>query len=229
MTLDPPITTIFFDLHGVLIDSSRLLPCTAQQLGAVMAERYGSTPSQWTAAYNRVRADWDSYHADLDFDGDEGLSQVYEGLYRVTRALFRLTQTPEPPHESLRTLSRDLPALMSRACDVIRSEARPVIVALNAHGFRMGVTSYLLESQTQALLEGGGIKPYFSVGVFGVDTLEQFRRDTLYYQRIGVRSGIPAVQCLVVDRVSAHLEAARSAGMQAASVDVLRTLLDVSG
>lgn len=225
MCLNSQITFILFDLHGALIDPARLMPCAAHRLGDVMAARYGGTASQWTAAYERIRADWDSYHADLDFDGDEPLSQVYEGLYRVTRALFRLTQTAQPSRETLQTLSRELPALMSRECDAVRADMHPILTVLAGRGCRLGVTSHLLDSQTRALLQGGAVDHWFDA-VFGVDTLEQFRRDTLYYQRVAVRSGVPVAQCLVIDRSLSHLEAARSAGMQAESPDTLEARLN---
>jgi FMN phosphatase YigB (HAD superfamily) len=214
--LRQPITTTFFELHATLIEPAVLAACTVQQVGQIMAERYGGEAAQWTAAYQRMRDDWDSYHADLDFGGDDGLDQVYEGLYRTTRALFRLIQTPEPPREELQTLSRELPALMSLHCDAIRPDVREVITTLDAQGVRLGVITYGLESQSRALLQGGHIAPYFNAPVLGVDTLGQYTRDLLYYQRVAVRSGTPPDQCLIVDRSLTSLDSAHAAGMQTA-------------
>lgn len=216
MPLTLPVTTVFFELHATLIDPAVLTGCAAEQLGQVMAARYGGDADQWTAAWQRIRDDWDSYHADLDFGGEDGLDQVYEGLYRTTRALFRLTHTSEPPRSELQTLSRELPARMSLNCDAVRPQVREVITALDAQGIRLGITTYGLEDQAKALLQGGRIAECFKAPVLGVDSIGQYTRDTLYYQRIALRSGTPSEHCLVVDRSPVSLESARVAGMQTA-------------
>ncbi len=216
MTLHPTITTIFFELYSILVESKLLQTCTVQQLGHIMAERYGGDANQWTDAYQRIRADWDSYHADLDFDGEDGLDQVYEGLYRTTRALFRLTGMLEPPREELQTLSRELPSLMSANCDVIYPEARSAMIELDQRGYRLGITTYVLGNQAHALLQAGHLGPHFKAPVLGVDNIGQYTRDELYYQRVGLRSGTSPAQCLIVDRSLMSLEAAKNAGMQTA-------------
>jgi FMN phosphatase YigB (HAD superfamily) len=211
-----PIATIYFELHATLIDSAQFYPCAAVQLGQSLEGRYGGEARQWTAAYQRIRADWDSYHADLDFGGEDGLDHVYEGLYRTTRALFRLTKTPEPPRDELQRLSRELPALMTLDCDAIRPQDRVVIATLAESSYRLGITTHVLENQARALLNGGKIAQCFKAPVLGVDSIGQYVRDEMYYRRVSVRSRTAPEQCLIVDRSYASLEAAKSAGMQTA-------------
>jgi FMN phosphatase YigB (HAD superfamily) len=211
-----PVKTIFFELHATLIDAAKLYPCAASQLGQIMAERYGGTADHWTSAYARIHEDWDSYHTDLDYGGEDGLDQVYEGLYRTTRALFRLTHIHEPERKELQALSRELPALISLHCDAVRPEVRTLVALLDKHGCQLGITSHVLENQARALLHGGQMRQHFKAPIMGVDTLGQFTHDVLCYQRVSVRSGASPQQCLIVDRALPHLEAAKAAGMQTA-------------
>src|SRR5688500_4686676 len=121
------ITHVFFDLVGTLVDRRKLLPCYSSELGRVMTERYGSHPKEWMEAYVRVMEDWDSYYADLDLGGENGMAHMWEGLYRTTRALFRLTNTTEPSKKEIQELSRELPGLASANCDALYDDVRPIM------------------------------------------------------------------------------------------------------
>jgi hypothetical protein len=97
---------IFFDLY-VLVDRQQAAASLMAGIGHVMRERYGVPRGRnWEEAYQCVRQDWDSYYADLDLGGENGMEHLWEGLYRTTRALFRLTGTDEPHYPELRQLSR---------------------------------------------------------------------------------------------------------------------------
>jgi HAD superfamily hydrolase (TIGR01509 family) len=211
------ITHLFFDLHGTLIDGVALHPCYAAQMGRIMASRFGGTPQAWEHAHQQIVRDWDSYYADLDLS--QGIDQVYEGLYRTTRALFRLTQTPTPPHDDLIRLSRALPGEITPHCDALYPDTKTVIEALHQDGYTLGVTTHALKSQAEGLLIGGGVRDYFNGVIVGVETLEKYERDTAYFTQVARMSGTAPESCLVVDDVAEYLRAARAAGMRTAWID----------
>jgi phosphoglycolate phosphatase-like HAD superfamily hydrolase len=230
-TVNQAITHIFFDLHGTLVDGLKLHPCYAAQLGQVMRARYGGTAEAWTVANHQIALDWDSYYADLDLA--QGIEQVYEGLYRITRALFRLTQISEPPHAELTMLSRELPGLVTPHCDGLYPDVKTAIEHLHRHGCVLGVTTHALYTQAVGLLEGGGILQHFQGVIVGVDTLEKWERDEVYYRDVAYIAKVAPQACLIVDDVPLYLEAAHKAGMQTRQVnrrkEPERTLLDFLG
>jgi len=180
-----------------------------------MAERYGGSAAVWTEANLRVQADWDSYYADLDFDGEDGLTDVWEGELRVTRALFRLTGTPEPDLASMTVLSRELSYLAASRCNVFYPDSKPVIERLHQSGFVLGVATHVLSAKVRGMLTGGGLLSYFSGPLLCPDVTERFRKNRAFY----LAARIPAEQCLVVDDSLDGIRGAKAAGMQAILMD----------
>lgn len=209
------ISYIFFDLHGTLVNGGALHPCYSAALGQFMARRFGGTAADWAEANHRVLADWDSYYADLDLDGDDGIIDMWEGLFRTTRAMFRLMDVPEPPRRVLRALSRELPGIVTRNCDALFPDARPVIERLCAAGYMLGVTSHALEDQARGLLRGGDVLRYFAAPIVGPDTVERFVKDEAFYAFAARRAGVDPAECLTVDDSLPSVEAAQVAGFQA--------------
>ena len=215
-TATSTITHIFFEVPGVLVDRAELGRCTAHGIGLVMAERYGLQPATWTAAYQRVLADWDSYYADLNLSDDDGLADMWEGLFRTTRALFRLTGTPEPSKSELTALSRELPALAARDCAALYPEVPAVVRQLDSAGLMLGVISYSLHAQIRALLAPA--LPYFKSGLWGADNSEQFDKDAQRYRLAALRASVRPERCLIVDDHLPPLIQAKRAGMQAIQI-----------
>jgi beta-phosphoglucomutase-like phosphatase (HAD superfamily) len=204
------ITHIFFNLPGTLADNARLRSRYAEHLGRVMAERFGGDPAAWMRARFHILSDWDSYFADLNFDGDDGLNDLWEGELRVTRALFRLTGIAEPDSRTLAALSRELPYQVSRHCDVLYSDSQPVIRALHQAGFIPGVATHSISSQVRGILEGAGVVDYFCGPFLCPDLIERFRRDRAFF----LAADIPPEKCLVVDSQIDGIEGAHAAGMR---------------
>jgi FMN phosphatase YigB (HAD superfamily) len=209
------ISTIFFDLHGTLINGAALHPCYSAALGQILSQRFGGAPDAWAAANGRVLADWDSYYADLDLNGERGIDHMWEGLYRTTRAMFRLMDTPEPPRTALRALSRELPGLVTRECDALYADARPVIERLCAAGYMLGVTSHALEEQSRGLLRGGNVLRYFAAPVIGPDTVGHFSKDEAFYTFAARLADVDPAECLTVDDSLQSVDGARAAGFHA--------------
>jgi FMN phosphatase YigB (HAD superfamily) len=209
------ITHIFFDLHNTLIDNERLQPCWSAGCGEFMARRYGLTPEIWTEAHGRIIADWDSYFADLDLDGDDCLAAMWEGLYRTTRAHFRLVGIPEPPPEEIRKASQEMPMYAPARCDAVYPDTAPVTRMLHEAGFVLGVTSHALSTQVRATLQGGGLLAYFNGPLVGPDVAERFRKDAGFYDCAGRQAAAEPERCLVIDDDPRAVHGARAAGMKA--------------
>lgn len=197
------------------MDGVALHPCYSASLGQVLSQRFGGAPADWAEANKRVLSDWDSYYADLDLTGDRGIEAMWEGLYRTTRAMFRLMDMPEPPRAVLRTVSRELPGIVTRECDALYPEARSVIERLCAAGYMLGVTSHALEEQSRGLLRGGDVLRYFAAPVVGPDTVGHFAKDETFYAYAARLAEVDPAECLTVDDSLQSVEGARAAGFQA--------------
>ncbi len=185
-------------------------PCYAAQLGQVMAERFGGQPGSWTEANRRILADWDSYYADLDLGGEHGLEDLREGEVRTTRALFRLTQTPEPDHEALMVLARELPYQVSRRCDTFYSDSKPVLERLHAAGYILGIASHATSAQSRGILEGGSVPMLFKGPILGPDVTESFIKNRQFF----AAANLDPQTCLVVDSQAEGIRGAKAAGMR---------------
>ncbi len=211
------ITHLFFDMHDVLVDSARLGQLYADNLGGILAQRYGQSPEQWAAAYRQIVADWDSYYSDLNLTGDDGMADLWEGLFRITRALFRLTGTPEPPKAELTQLARELPGLASRG-DSLYPEVPEVLAQLDKAGLILGIISHSISAQICAAL--APVMPHFKGLIWGADMAERFDKDVKRYQLAAIIARVPPENCLVIDDRLPPLLNARRAGM--ASVQICR-------
>ncbi|MBZ0295225.1 MAG: HAD family hydrolase [Anaerolineae bacterium] len=205
------ITHIFFDLHRTLVDSKRLTACYAEQLGQVMAQRYGGSPHQWTQANLRILADWDSYFADLNIDED--IHDRWEGELRVTRALFRLTNTLEPPLKEIERLSWELPELATQDCDALYPDCKPLLKRLSAAGYTLGICSGAIQAQIRGTLRGGGVLDYFAGPLIGPDITEYIFRDEHFYTIAAHKAGVTPSACMAVDDLAQNLIGAKAAGM----------------
>ena len=209
------ITHLFFDLHGVLIDGRRMHLCYSEQLGQVLAARYGHAPEAWTEANQRIDADRDSYFADLDLGSDEGIDHMWEGLFRTTRALFRIVGASEPPHEALIALSRELPGIVTRNCDAVYPDVPAALERLAGAGLTLGVTSHAIEAQVRSSLTGGAIDDCFRGRLFGADTVGRFLKDERFYEIVALAAGIDPRACAVIDDSLHAVQGAKRIGMKA--------------
>ncbi|MCZ7543861.1 MAG: HAD-IA family hydrolase [Anaerolineae bacterium] len=193
------IKAVFFDLHGVLVDPYIIHERLPAVQGALLAGRYGGDPAAWAAAHRAIRADWDSYWADLDLDGEDGIDAFWEGELRVLRAHFRLTGTPYPPLSELQQLARARRYLVLRQIDAAYPDAAPAVAALAGMGFRLGVVSNAATAHCQGALEGAGLLPYFDGLIVGSDTVQSFSKGPEAYGLAARRAGVSPQACAVFD------------------------------
>lgn len=216
------ITHILFDLHGTLVDSDQRLPaCYAAELGNYMAGRFGGAAEDWAQANRRIVADWDSYYADLDFTGDRGLDDMWEGMLRTTRALFRLTKTAEPDLHTLTTLSRELPYYATRKCDAFYGDVRPTLERLRTAGYTVGLASHTTLAQAKGTLEGGGMTDLVNGPLLCSDVVGCFGKSAAFYRA----AGLNPQNSLIVDDQAEGIGGAKAAGMRA--VQILRKAVRV--
>lgn len=205
-----PLTHVFFDVHDVLIDGRLLAGCYAAGVGRVLSARYGGSAESWADANRQVLADWDSYYTDLNLSGDEGMRDYFEGMFRTTRALFRLTGMPEPPFEELWTLARALPGQATQGCQALYPEVRAALEGLRALGLTFGVISSAPEGQIRSSLEP--VLDLFEGWISGADTADRFDKDEERYAAAALRSASAPESCLIIDDKAFAVGAARRAG-----------------
>lgn len=118
--------TVLINCIGILVDGHKIRQCYQQNMAQVMSEHYGKSPEFWQTIDQQIVADWASYHADLNFSGDDGIIDMYEALFRVTRALFTIGQVPEPEKPEITALANEL---IATPCDnsVILPDRKSVV------------------------------------------------------------------------------------------------------
>ena len=178
-----------------------------------MAARYGGTAAAWRSANLRIVADWDSYYADLNLSGSDGIADMWEGIFRTTRALFRLTGIPEPAHDELIALSRQLPGLAAADCDVLYPEVPEVLAELDGAGLLLGAISQAPTNQLRAAL--APVLPHFKLPIMGADAADRFEKDIERYRLAAIKAAAAPGNCLVLDDKISPLLNATAAGMHA--------------
>jgi FMN phosphatase YigB (HAD superfamily) len=211
------ITHIFYDLHGTLLDGRRLYREATIRLNKLLQAQYGGDWLAWSAADAAILAHWDDYFADLNFSGDNGLADFYEGSFRILRARFRLAQVPEPSHEELLDLSHMVDVLT--ACGTFYQDVLTVVpVFAQAARQQQGLVASTTVAHAEALLTAGGLRGCFTAPIIGVDTFEQYDKDIAYFQRVAEVAQVAPENCLIVDNEAFALRNAAAAGMQVIGV-----------
>ncbi|MDX1993181.1 MAG: HAD family hydrolase [bacterium] len=206
-------THIFFDLHNTLVDGRAMHPCYSRVYGELMAERYGLTPDIWTQANRRIVADWDSYYADLDLGGEDGIAHMWEGLFRTTRAMFRIVGVPEPSREELTALAREVPGYATSRCDAFYPDAKNVIRCLADAGYVLGLVTHAIEVQARGTLQGGDMLAHFRGPIVSPDRTDRFNKDETFFALAARFASTDPSRCLVVDDSTYAIRGAKRAGM----------------
>jgi len=218
------ITHVFFGLYGVLADKVARAIQFPDAIAEVLCGRYGGAADTWRRAYAGVLADWDSYYADLNLSGDDGIAALWEGEFRTTRALFRLAGVPELPKDELTTLARALTGTAAARCDLLYPDAKRALRTLHTAGIALGVASHATAAHARGVLTGAGALDAFTGSngaalIIAPEVVERFERDTIFYAAAARRANVDPAACLVVDHAPDALDGARAAGMQTARRD----------
>jgi len=220
------LSIIFFDLIGALIDADALARCYADALARALRAHFGGDAARWQKAVRGVLADWDSYYADLNLSGEDGIADMWEGMFRVMRGYLRLAGIPEPDTPALAALARALPGEAAAACAALLPGALEALRLLRSAGIRRGVTTYLTADHARGLLRGGSALTLINAPILTPETVERFERDQTYFEIAARRAGVDPKSCLLFSPEVNALAAARAAGMRTARRAAGMPLLD---
>ncbi|MGB1286698.1 MAG: HAD family hydrolase [Aggregatilineales bacterium] len=209
------ISCVFFEPHSILIDSATLKTPYRHAVARYMTATYGGEFQQWDAAQQQIETHRREYYIDLNLSDDDDLQDYHEGLFRVARALFTLTNIPEPIKPEITTLSKKLPTLDFDAPGAIFPDVIPALTRLSEQGIQIGLITHALTEQATTILNAAGIRQFFTAPIIGVDTAEQFEKNSQFFACVLRLANVPAEQCLIVDTRPEVITAAKHTGMQA--------------
>jgi beta-phosphoglucomutase-like phosphatase (HAD superfamily) len=182
-------------------------------LAKIMQQRYGQPQQFWVDIQTQIFADWDSYHADLNYSGEDGMADMREGRFRLTCALFRLAKIPEPPKQEITQLADDLIAQAPKCADALGQDSIDLLLMLHKQGYFLSIISYYPEQQVQAILCGADIEEKISY-VIGANTFEQFDMNSRYFMSLVNHLRCQPPECIYIDNQDEVIEAAAQLGMK---------------
>lgn len=208
------LTTIFFDMHGTLVDGETLHPHYSAALGEVMAALYGGKPAQWEAGNRKAVQHWLTILSQYDFTAPDGVTQLRQANLRLMRFNFEYAGVPCPADADEDWLAEGVAYEITRRCHVSFPDVRPAIRTLAAQGFSLGVASTVFTSHTRGLIEGMGLADCFQHFI-GPDVTDLVFKDAEWFRRGFGACGVRAEESLVVDDSTDVVLAAHAVGAQA--------------
>ena len=203
---------ILFQCIGLLVDGRKIRQSFRENMAQLMSECYGKSVDAWKAADQQIVADWAYYHADLNFSGEDGIEDINEALFRVTRALFTIANVPEPPKAEITNLAKELISIPCK--NMLLPDVLPAIEKCQEQGYTIGIFSYLLENQIRAITaEIPDLEP-----IIGADTLNHYEHDLMYFRKLAVRVKASPDKIRIVANSPQTLAIASQSGMQAIPV-----------
>jgi hypothetical protein len=182
------------------------------ELSRMLAERFGGERA-WFDAYTQILTDWDSYHADLNFSGDDGMADMREARFRVIRAMFRIVGIAEPSQDQIHALADEAISTIPLKFDFFGHYSKPLILDL-ASQYHVTIVSYFPEVQLVAMTKNLNIQHRI-----GADTFEQYEMNQRYFEMLLTRLNAKPEDCILIDRQAQVLEAASQRGMKTFSVE----------
>ncbi|MGB7342020.1 MAG: hypothetical protein WBC91_24205 [Phototrophicaceae bacterium] len=211
---------VLFDAIGLLVDGRRIRQCYQANMIQVMTARYGKSPDFWRLIDQQIVEDWASYHADLNYSGEDGIADMYEGIFRLTRALFTIANIVEPPKPDITALAHHL---MTLPCDrkVLLADVYETLIAYQQKGYQLATFGYLLHLQLVSMMAA---LPMITHHI-GADTLQQYEHDRQYFMKITTHFKTSADQITVLTPHPQTFYAASQAGLRSQLVRQLSTFV----
>ncbi|MDX2163339.1 MAG: hypothetical protein SF162_18620 [bacterium] len=210
------MSVMFLGLNRVVIDPEQVRAQSPAAVGGWMAGQFGGEPVQWERAYRTLIADWDSYFADLDFAGDDGVAALWESEIRLMRGLFRLAGLPIPPLSEMSKWAYDMPRFMYHTVRAAYPDVPSALALLSQRGYKIALFADVSSHRISGLL--GGIwpgEPVALAGLLGLDVTGRFRHDAAYWQIAALKAGAAPEMCIVIDALAESIDGAQAAGMRA--------------
>lgn len=199
---------ILFKTIGLLVDGQKMRQCYRENMAQLMSERYSKSVDVWQSADEQIIADWSYYHADLNFSGEDGIDDIHESLFRVTRALFTITKTPEPSKIEITALANELISIPCKG--TLLPDALSVIEKCRENAYSIGTFSYLLENQVRAISAQIPQLDY----VIGADTLNHYEHDLMYFRKLTTHLKLSSDKIIIVANSPQTLVNATQAGIE---------------
>lgn len=167
---------------GALLSPQKYRASYAKGVARIMTGRYGGNFDDWVAIQNDIFTDWASYHADLNYSGQDGSADMREGEFRVTRALFHLGGIPEPDKKTIAALGHEIATQAPRTAPCFDDTAMGFLQKITqAPSIHCTVTAYFKAAQTAAILASADIA-HQEVTYIGPDTVSQYEMKAQYFQ-----------------------------------------------
>ncbi|MEL6405693.1 MAG: hypothetical protein AAFR81_15100 [Chloroflexota bacterium] len=197
---------------NALLDAQRYRNNYANGVARIMSARYGGKQADWLIIQQNIFADWASYHADLNYSGEDGMADIREGQFRVTRALFRLANIKEPSKAEITSLAQTLVSEAPRTGNNFDMPAQQFLQTLTmSPAVNITVTAYFCEAQARAILTASG---HTGISVIGADTFQHYEMDTHYFRYLHqyLKPNSPDSQRIYLDTHADTLQHAQKAG-----------------
>lgn len=167
---------------GALLNPQKYRASYSHGVARTMTGRYGGDFDDWVTIQQNIFTDWASYHADLNYSGQDGSADMREGEFRVTRALFRLGDIPEPDKKTIAALGHEIASQAPRTAPCFDDPAVRFLRQLaQAPRMHCTVTAYFKAAQTAAILASAYIAHQGFICV-GPDTVSQYEMNAQYFQ-----------------------------------------------
>lgn len=200
---------LIFHLN-VLADPAMIRAHTQVGIARMLGEIYGDEQA-WFSAYHEILADWDSYHADLNFSGDDGMADMREARFRIMRALFRIMSKPDPSQEEIHALA-DEALVKAHDSESFFYASHNLLMNL-AKTHSISLVSYFPQVQLEAFVKTSLIKGKIQHFI-GADTFEQYDMNQRYFEILVNRLQAKPENCIYIDKQEQVLEAAAQVGIK---------------
>ncbi|MEL6310616.1 MAG: hypothetical protein AAFQ52_20940, partial [Chloroflexota bacterium] len=195
---------------NALLDAQRYRNNYAKGVARIMSARYGGEQADWLIIQHNIFADWASYHADLNYSGEDGMADIREGQFRVTRALFRLANIKEPSKAEITSLAQTLVREAPRTGNNFDMPAQQFLQTLTMlPAVNITVTAYFCEAQARAILDASG---HTGISVIGADTFQHYEMDAHYFRYLHQHLQPKHGSCIYLDTRTDTLHHAQIAG-----------------
>lgn len=211
---------LLFKCIGVLVDGRAMRQNYQNNMAQIMTKRYGKSPDIWLSADKQIVADWADYHADLNFSGEDGIADIHEGLFRVTCALFKITQVDEPSKSEITVLAQDL-MTVPYTQDIFFAGVLDVLERCQQAGYEIGIFSYFLQKQVSGMFQN---IPHIKY-IIGADTLNHYEHDANYFLKLSSHLKTSPNNVIVISNSAQINSAAIQTGMNTLLVGQSSALL----
>lgn len=202
------ITTLFFDLDGVLVDPVALHAVYQDRTVEVMTEALGGAPADWARAneevYERILVDpypW----------ADDPLTRYRQEQVRTVRMLCAVLGRPAPPSdEACQALAARVEERVRADPAILAPGAGTVLAGLDGR-FTLHAASGNASWLVAPVLRNLGVADRFGLAC-GCDLVGTWKGAPGFYERLFALAGVAPQEALVVDDRARQIGAATEAG-----------------